>query len=157
MRVADGQGDTGQPAACADVEQTGLGHEPEELGDGQAMGQMLELQTIGVLARDEVDLGIPITQKFAICLEPDPVFISQVGKPTGEVSQGSSLIRHSGDPLVDGYRRELLDQVVHLLGLAKKVFELAEGERRGRRIWLGRDRGGIRERARRCPDSCLRA
>ena len=84
------------------------------------------------LARDEVDLGIPVTQKFAICLEPDPVFISQVGKPTGEgFPRVFPRIRHSGDPLVDGYRRELLDQVVHLLGLGKKVFELAEGEGAG--------------------------
>ena len=127
--VADGQGYSGQASARADIEQTGLGHEPEEPGDGQAMSQMLEFQPVGVLAGDQVDLGIPIAQKITIFLEPRPSFLRQVGKPSGKGFPGLfPRFRHLEESLVDDYRGEFFDQVVHRLGLGKKVFEFVEGE-----------------------------
>ena len=56
----DGQRYAGEAAAGAEVHDAGAGAEMDNLGDAQRVEDMVLIEVVDVLARDDIDLGIPV-------------------------------------------------------------------------------------------------
>ena len=56
----DCEGHRRETAAATDIEDTGAGLEAAHLGDGQRMEDVTQVELVEILARNNVDLGVPI-------------------------------------------------------------------------------------------------
>ena len=56
----DGEGDSGESSAGADVEDVGAVNEGHCLGDGEGVEDVLDGQVLDICAGDEIDLLIPL-------------------------------------------------------------------------------------------------
>ena len=56
----DGEGYAGETAACADIQDGGAALEGDDLRDGKRMEDMVLVEVVDVLARDDVDFGVPV-------------------------------------------------------------------------------------------------
>ena len=76
----DGQGDAGEAAACAEVEDLGAGTEADDLGDGQRVEHVVEVEAVDVLAGDDVDLGVPVAVEVVEGLKLPLLLLCEVGE-----------------------------------------------------------------------------
>ena len=59
----DGQGNAGEAAASAEVENAGAWTEMNELGDSERVQHMMLVEIVNVLARNHVDFAVPVAVK----------------------------------------------------------------------------------------------
>ena len=81
LRKHNRQGDAGEAASGAEVHDLHAGQQFEVFGDGQGMQHMVLIEVLHVLARDDIDFGVPIQiQVFQLVI----LFLLLVGQ-LGEV------------------------------------------------------------------------
>lgn len=56
----DGEGDAREAATRADIKDSGAAPEGEDLRDGERMEDVVLVEVVDVLARDDVDFGVPV-------------------------------------------------------------------------------------------------
>ena len=61
FRKENGQRNTRETATCSEVENLSARLKMDHLGDGQRVEHMVLVKLVDILARDNVDLGVPIT------------------------------------------------------------------------------------------------
>ena len=56
----DGEGDAGETAARAEVEDARAGAEADEFGNAEGVEDVVLVEVVDVLAGDDVDFGVPV-------------------------------------------------------------------------------------------------
>lgn len=69
-----------EAAAAPHVEDTGTGIERTDLGNGERMQHMAQVELVEILARDDVDLGVPVGVKAVQGGELLPLQFRQAGE-----------------------------------------------------------------------------
>jgi hypothetical protein len=61
------EGHTRESAACAEVENAGTWAEVDNLGYGQRVEHMMLVELVDILARNDINLSVPVAIEFAKC------------------------------------------------------------------------------------------
>jgi hypothetical protein len=80
IREENGEGDAGESATRAEVEDTGAWTETDHLGDGERVKHMVLIELVDVLAGYDVDLSVPFVVKGVKGLYLFPLTVAEVRK-----------------------------------------------------------------------------
>ena len=86
----DGQGDTWEAAAGAEIEDAGAWAEVDTLGDGHRVEHVVLVELVDVLAGYNVNLLVPLPIERVECLDLLSLGVAE----TGEVSEYGFCVRH---------------------------------------------------------------
>ena len=84
----DGEGDAGEAAAGAEVHDAGAGAEVDDLGDAQGVEDMVLIEVVDVLARDDIDLGVPVVVEGVEGCEALKLLGGEGGEVVGDETHG---------------------------------------------------------------------